>query len=547
MVQEYIKHYRVYGETICDPFCGSGVTAVESLVLGRRAIATDINPVARFITRMTAVSPVHISELREAYNSVSSTVQGDIQSLDSMSEPEIFDILRKLSPPRTPIPRTVRRAGASTVNQLHTPRQLAGLTILRDAINHLRPGTLRDLLLVALLNTARYANRTYEGRATGSQYRGQGDLFAASAFRLLLPSALLSISYGQHLSAALSRLLEAKEETNLLIGDRYERDLQLANVPASAVHTICGEDSVDYCFTDPPYSNDINFLDLSAFWAAWLGCEISPSPKKSELGGDQATRSFEAEFDVSVESISRCLKTDRWFTLVYKHTDLSLWESIVAACERHGLRYVNSVWQDLKIRSTRQIENPDINPKGDMYLNFRKMSRRSLEIAYPTALILDLPTFPNYIEKEIERLIVSYLGADIKLIASRLIQELLDTWATAHEHDRNPETLTKDIATVIRSARFVSKTSQRGESYWLLSDEVSPDPSLPLFDRARYCLFAFLRKSGEASEGESSRYLLTQCTGTTGALGSRIRYSKPRKGGRRKDRATSLALRRGSR
>ena len=60
VVQEYIKHYRVYGETICDPFCGSGVTAVESLVLGRRAIATDINRLARFITRMTAVSPVHI-------------------------------------------------------------------------------------------------------------------------------------------------------------------------------------------------------------------------------------------------------------------------------------------------------------------------------------------------------------------------------------------------------------------------------------------------------------------------------------------------------
>jgi len=288
------------------------------------------------------------------------------------------------------------------------------------------------------------------------------------------------------------------------------------------VHTICGEDSVDYCFTDPPYSNDINFLDLSVLWAAWLGCEISPESKRSELGGDQATRSFEEEFDASIESIARCLKTDRWFTLVYKHTDLSLWQNIVAACERHGLRYVNSVWQDLKIRSTRQIENPDINPKGDMYLNFRKMSRRSFEIAYPTALVLDLPTLPNYIEKEIERLIVCYLGADIKLIASRLIQELLDTRATAHEHDRNPETLTKDIATVIRSPRFASKTSQRGETYWVLSDQASPDPSLPLFDRARYCLFDFLCKSGEASEGDASRYLLTRCTDATGNLDQKV-------------------------
>ena len=144
------------------------------------------------------------------------------------------------------------------------------------------------------------------------------------------------------------------------------------------------------------------------------------------------------------------LEKDGWFSLVYKHTDFSLWESIVAACERHGLRYVNSVWQDLKI--VRLAKSKTLTSiRRETCISISARCPKVVRDRYPTALILDLPTLPNYIEKEIERLIVPYLGADIKLIASRLIQELLDTRATAHEHDRNPETLTKDIATEIRS------------------------------------------------------------------------------------------------
>src|SRR5437660_1036264 len=63
VIQEYINHYSSPGELVGDPFSGSGVTAVESLVLGRRAVVSDINPVARFITRMTAVAPVDLNIL----------------------------------------------------------------------------------------------------------------------------------------------------------------------------------------------------------------------------------------------------------------------------------------------------------------------------------------------------------------------------------------------------------------------------------------------------------------------------------------------------
>ena len=43
-MREYIEHYSREGEVVFDPFVGSGVTAIESLILKRRAIACDLDP-----------------------------------------------------------------------------------------------------------------------------------------------------------------------------------------------------------------------------------------------------------------------------------------------------------------------------------------------------------------------------------------------------------------------------------------------------------------------------------------------------------------------
>lgn len=53
VVGEYIERYTQKGEFMLDPFIGSGVTAIEALKRGRKAIATNLDPIAIFITRMT--------------------------------------------------------------------------------------------------------------------------------------------------------------------------------------------------------------------------------------------------------------------------------------------------------------------------------------------------------------------------------------------------------------------------------------------------------------------------------------------------------------
>lgn len=518
VVQEYIKYYTAPGELVCDPFVGSGVTAVEALVLGRRIVASDINPVARFITRMKAIAPVDVKRLRLAFEKVRVLAQANIEALDSMPESAVADLLQTLDYPKESIPTTVRRGGAQTVDYLHTRRQLVGLTILRDAIQLIDDVVLRDLLKIAFANTVRYANKTYvlpsdKGKRR-SPFRGDAGFLRWFSYTLTKPEKFYEHHVWPAFEHAFRAVIEAKEETNHLIDGRFTAaNFVLADVTASRIHEVTGEATVDYCFADPPYSNDIHFLDLSTLWASWLGLEITDEIRRDELiiGGTQkkTRQQFESEFVASMEAIARALKPDRWFTLVFKHRDLGLWQTVVSACEASSLQYVNSVWQDINIRSTRQIGSPDIIPTGDMYINFRKRTRHWFEAVNDNRRVLDLPTIANYVEREVGRLIVTYLGADIKLITSGVIQQALNS-GVFRNYNNDPTRLQKDVNTVLEGSQFTVWELPGGMRLWVMAPNTQLDSSLPVLDRARYYVFEFLRDKGEATVAEITRYVLTR-------------------------------------
>ena len=80
VVGEYIKTYSPAGGVVLDPFAGSGVTAVEALRHGRRAIVCDLNPVATQIIRLT-LEPVNLAHLRTAFRRVKERAAREISDL----------------------------------------------------------------------------------------------------------------------------------------------------------------------------------------------------------------------------------------------------------------------------------------------------------------------------------------------------------------------------------------------------------------------------------------------------------------------------------
>lgn len=62
--REHIEKYSKRGDLVFDPFCGRGTTVLESLLLGRKAAGSDINPVAVCVSRAKSERP-SIEEIRK--------------------------------------------------------------------------------------------------------------------------------------------------------------------------------------------------------------------------------------------------------------------------------------------------------------------------------------------------------------------------------------------------------------------------------------------------------------------------------------------------
>src|SRR5713226_1030886 len=68
-----IDQYSKRGDTILDPFCGSGTLLVEALVSGRSAIGVDVDPVAVFISRAKTF-PIATKSLQRSFDRLKLTL-----------------------------------------------------------------------------------------------------------------------------------------------------------------------------------------------------------------------------------------------------------------------------------------------------------------------------------------------------------------------------------------------------------------------------------------------------------------------------------------
>lgn len=80
VVSEYIKTYCPEDGIVFDPFCGSGVVAIEALRAGRKAIVCDLLPIATEITRLTC-KPVNTTKLLDAFERLSNRIREQILQL----------------------------------------------------------------------------------------------------------------------------------------------------------------------------------------------------------------------------------------------------------------------------------------------------------------------------------------------------------------------------------------------------------------------------------------------------------------------------------
>ncbi len=94
VVRAYIKHFTQPGESVLDPFGGSGVTAIEAMLLNRHGIHNDINPLANFIASQIADTTYEDTQhIRQAFLEVQAVCKTEVKRIPSLSETEVQERL----------------------------------------------------------------------------------------------------------------------------------------------------------------------------------------------------------------------------------------------------------------------------------------------------------------------------------------------------------------------------------------------------------------------------------------------------------------------
>lgn len=388
VVREYLKRYSCPGDVVLDPFGGTGVTAIEAFLLGRKAIQNDLNPFANFIAQNIADTTLPAAmPLRAAFARVEKDCASDVASIER-APPAELDRWRK----RLPLPENIRlprNSDAERFFDLFTPRQLIGLARIRQAIDAEQQPALRDLLLLAWSASVAKLNKTFLSAKGRAESRGGSSIF--SIYRYKLAGQEVELPIWETFRGRFLNVLHAKEEVLETCYLRRKqsgeagafdsrRDFRVLAMDAVRLDGALVPGSVDYIFTDPPYGAFISYLDLSILWNHWLGFPVTDETRLQEtiVGGEcgHTEDHYKLSLSRSIQTAFRLLKPDRWLSIVFQHWDTSYFATILETASECGGDLKAAITQtgDV-IWSMHKKKNSASVLAGEMILTFYKPAR----------------------------------------------------------------------------------------------------------------------------------------------------------------------------
>ena len=369
VVQEYIRNFSQIGDTVLDPFGGSGVTAIEALMTDRKAIHVDLNPMSVFMVS-SLIAPVVIDDLHQAF----AEVKAEYLEYEPKTEAEIKKALKKY-----PYPHNLalpKGSDVESIEQLFSNKQLAQLGYLKYLILKQNNECIRKSLLLMFSGLLNKINLTYHASEGRSEGRGNSSVFAYYRYRIAKQPATLDMM--TYFDSRLKKVVDAKKEIEYKINKNTLLNSQIIQGTATDLSFIKKE-SIDYIYTDPPYGKKIPYLDLSVMWNGWLDLEVTEEDYEQEaIEGGEHHKTKDEYNNLSAKSIQemyRVLKFDRWMSFVFAHKDPEFWHLIVETAEKCGFEYAGAVKQANGQTSFKKRQNPFTVLSGQLIINFRKVRK----------------------------------------------------------------------------------------------------------------------------------------------------------------------------
>jgi DNA modification methylase/Zn ribbon nucleic-acid-binding protein len=336
VVAEYIKHYSKEGDIVLDPFCGSGVTVIEALKSGRKAVGIDLDPAAIFITRCT-VMPVDLEKMNNAFKDIEDAVKERIEKLyqtkcphcknETTAEAIIWEednpieiryscscnnhnknVWKNADEYDLKLLQEIKKETISywypkneliwntrinvhkglKVSDLFTKRNLLALSAILSEIEKIKNKDIKGIMKFTFSSALSQASKLVfiirkRGRQKGNDKETK-EVGSWATRGYWIPREYFEINAWNCFEERFKKVLRGKQESNkkikkFNIANNFEdlnnhSNFLIKKYNVLELNDIILPNSVDYIFTDPPYGDAVPYLELDYMWNSWLKFEV---------------------------------------------------------------------------------------------------------------------------------------------------------------------------------------------------------------------------------------------------------------------------------
>jgi DNA modification methylase len=443
IIRTFIQKYSEKGDIVIDPFCGSGISVIESVITNRKAIGFDINPSATFITKQV-LNKISVSDLFKAFQKIEKEVKVTINSfyqvkrkeniyqgthflwqnnilteiwyqngarkklIDEPTEEDIqfsnsftYEDIKEYFPKENFYHNSrINAYGNQKIFDLFTPRNLKALALLMNEIEKLEDESIRDILKFCFTSSVGQASKMVfvvksRGKMNGTAGNERKEV-GSWVIGYWTPKENFEINAWNCFENKFNKILKAKraqekapysiKETEDFVELAYaDYNLMLLNQPAQIGLKNLPENSVDYVITDPPHGNRIPYLELSMMWNGWLKKTVD---YENEIIISEARErkkdinNYNELLNQVFEEIQRVLKPGKYFSLMFNSLDDQTWTNLVS--KLHSLDFELVRVETLEYSANSVVQDTrKAGLKTDFIITFQKQKhsiKQPLEI-----------------------------------------------------------------------------------------------------------------------------------------------------------------------
>lgn len=237
-----LEKYGAKGQTVLDPFSGSGTTLVEARLAGFNAIGVDVNGLSSLLSKVKS-TPLNDKQLAEVKSFIDLVTQTDFEW--SMARPQI---------------------GVKQIEGLDHWFQhnvAEELTHLLNLINQLEDEDVKDFLKIVVSSIiVRVSNQESDTRFVAKNKN--------------IPN---NYTFQQFISRCTEYLSRITEFSKLVAKDGY---LRLINADSRHLDML-NDECIDIIITSPPYANTYDYYLYHKFRKRWLDIDVKFA-QNNEIG-----------------------------------------------------------------------------------------------------------------------------------------------------------------------------------------------------------------------------------------------------------------------